>query len=109
MVVRYHVTSTLNRTSIARYGLDWNRMGAARGIAGSLRPEQPGCFLCASEWERDWFVRMNNTDGPVDVWEVHGVEAEDLIESPEGSYYFPGVIPRNRVRLVLQDVPPVAR
>ena len=34
----YHVTSVLNRESIAQHGLDWRRMGAARGIAGSRAP-----------------------------------------------------------------------
>ncbi|AKE88313.1 MULTISPECIES: hypothetical protein [Rhodococcus] len=109
MAVRYHVTSVLNRASISRYGLDWNRMDAAPGIAGSRRPEQQGCFLCAGEWERDWFVQMNNTGGAVDVWEVHGIDAEDLVESPEGHYYFPGVIPAARLRLEQRDVPPVHR
>ena len=80
MSTRYHVTSALNRASIQRYGLDWRRMGSARGIAGSLRAEQEGCFLASDEGERDWFVRMNNTGGAVDVWEVDGNEVEIEIE-----------------------------
>jgi hypothetical protein len=84
-------------------------MGAARGIAGSDRPEQAGCFLAANEYERDWFVRMNNTGGPVDVWEVSGVDSDELVQSPEGYFYFPGVLERDRLRLVEQDVAPVDR
>lgn len=108
MSIRYHVSSVLNRASIAQYGLDWNRMGVARGIAGSHEPEQQGCFLAANEWERDWFVRMNNTGGDVDVWEVCGVEADDLTQSPEGYYFLPGVVPPSRVRLSQRDIPPQA-
>ncbi|GAF46307.1 hypothetical protein RW1_030_00480 [Rhodococcus wratislaviensis NBRC 100605] len=107
--LRYHVTSGLNRASISRYGLDWSRMGAAPGIAGSRRPEQEGCFLAADEWERDWFIRMNNTGGAVDVWEVHGINADDLIQSPEGHYFFPAVIPATELRLIQRDLPPGRR
>lgn len=106
---RFHVTSAKNRASISRSGLDWRLMGAARGIAGSDRPEQEGCFLAANEYECDWFVRMNNTGGPVDVWEVSGVDADSLVESPQGYYFFPGVVDRDRVRLVRRDIPPVNR
>lgn len=42
----FHVTSSRNRDSILRHGLDWSRMSVAAGIAGSQRPEQQGCFLC---------------------------------------------------------------
>jgi len=28
---------------------------------------------------------MNNTGGPVDVWEAHGVDPDTLMQSPEGS------------------------
>jgi hypothetical protein len=106
MPTRYHVSSVSNRDSIARYGLDYSRMGAARGIAGSYGPEQQGSFLAAGERECDWFVRMNNTGGAVDVWEVHGIDDDDLIQSPEGFYYFPGIISVDQLRLVQRDLPP---
>jgi hypothetical protein len=35
MPALFHVTSELNRESIRTHGLDWSRMGAAHGIAGS--------------------------------------------------------------------------
>lgn len=106
MSIRYHVTSVLNRESIARHGLDWSRMGAARGIAGSRQPEVEGCFLAADEFERDWFVRINNTGGAVDVWAVEGVDGFDLALSPEGHHYFPGVIAPTNLRLSQRDLPP---
>jgi hypothetical protein len=102
----YHVTSVSNRASIEEHGLDWRRMGAAPGIAGSPVPEQDGCFLAADEWTTDFFVRMNNTGGPVDVWAVEGIDEADLESSPEGFGYFPGVIARERLRLVRKDIPP---
>ena len=49
----FHVTSALNRDSILAHGLDWTRMGAAPGIAGSLTPEEEGVFLCRDEFEAD--------------------------------------------------------
>lgn len=44
----FHVSSSHNRASIGAHGLDWDRMGAAPGIAGSPVPEQEGCFLVES-------------------------------------------------------------
>lgn len=104
----FHVTSTLNRESIIEHGLDWRWMSLAPGIAGSEQPEQEGCFLTESEDEANWFVRMNNTGGPVDVWQVQGVQTETLVGSPEGYFFFPGVIAPERLRLRRRGVPPVA-
>ncbi|HEV7210412.1 MAG TPA: hypothetical protein VGN47_01710 [Blastococcus sp.] len=101
------MTSVSNRASIDEHGLDWRRMGAAPGIAGSTCPEQEGCFLAVEEGMTDFIIRMNNTGGPVDVWEVHGIDEGDLVTSPEGFGYFPGVIVREQLRLVRRDVPPV--
>ena len=105
----YHVTSVRNRGSIEVHGLDWRRMGDAPGIAGSPWPEQEGCFLAADDWLTDYFVEMNNTGGPVDVWAVDGVDEADLAVSPEGYPYLPRAIPRELLRLVRQDIPPTAR
>ncbi|MEU4562729.1 hypothetical protein AB0F72_30495 [Actinoplanes sp. NPDC023936] len=84
--------------------MDWTRMGAAPGIAGSRRPEVEGVFLCAERWEADWFIRLNNTGGPVDIWAVEGVELDLLQTSPEGFRYFPGKIDARQVQLVEQDL-----
>lgn len=104
---RFHVTSVANRASIEEFGLDCARMGGARGIAGSHRPEAEGCFLAADEWETDWFVQMNNTGGPVDVWAVDGVEEHQLVDNGSGHFYLPGVIPREALTLIRIDIPPV--
>jgi hypothetical protein len=79
----FHMSSSRNRESIRRFGLDWTLMGDAPGIAGSKRPEVEGCFLMAEE-EIDWFLTINNTGGAVDVWRVSGVDEERMIENPNG-------------------------
>lgn len=94
------MSSALNRDSIRRHGLDSSLMGAAPGIAGSRSPEVDGCFLCVEAFDLEYFLDMNNTGGPVDVWEVEGVSRWDLQESPNGYWYFPGRIPASQVRLV---------
>lgn len=38
-------------------------MGAARGIAGSRRPEVEGIFVCRGEEEAGFFLQINNTVG----------------------------------------------
>ena len=103
----HHVTSVLNRESMARHGLDWRRMGAAPGIAGSPTPEVDGCFLAGDVDTADYFVRMNNTGGPVDVWEVSGFDAADLVDSQEGYSYLPRTVPPSHLRLVREGFQPV--
>jgi len=96
----FHVTSVANRDSILRYGLDWSRMGAAPGIAGSRVPEAEGVFLACDEFEADWFVGMNNTGTPVEVWEVSGIDEDQLIGNGSGFFYYPGCIPADQITLV---------
>jgi hypothetical protein len=108
----FHVTSVLNRESILAHGLDWTRMGAAPGIAGSSLPEEDGVFLCRDEFEAGFFVQMNNTGGPVEVWAVAGIGEEQLITSGSGFCYFPARIPRSQVTLAdwpAQEPAPAAR
>jgi hypothetical protein len=95
----FHVSSAANRESILAHGLDWTRMGAARGIAGSTSPEQEGVFLCLDEFEAGFFVQINNTGGPVDVWMVTGIEADELVDGGSGFGYFPSPIPPAQVTL----------
>ncbi len=102
----WHVTSSTNRESIREHGLDWRRMGAARGIAGSQTPEQEGCFLAFDMFTVDWFLRFDATTLPLDVWEVADVYVSSTLESPEGYQYLPGVIEPQRLRLVRTDVWP---
>ncbi|MFJ9566349.1 hypothetical protein ACIRQQ_40735 [Streptomyces fuscichromogenes] len=101
-----HVSSVLNRRSIARHGLDWTRMGAARGIAGSGRPEVEGIFVCRGEEEADFLLRLNNTGGPVDLWSVDDIDEGLLLDNGNGFVYLPGRIPAAQVRLVRPDIPP---
>ena len=103
----FHVASVRNRDSIRRHGLDVSRMGPARGIAGSRVPEQAGVFLAPDRWTTDYFVEMNNTGGPVDVWEVHGIDPAELVTSPEGYEFLPAVLPPERLRLLRVDIPPI--
>ena len=96
--------SCLNRASISEHGLDWDRMGAARGIVGSQRPEAAGTFLCRDESEASCFVGMNNTGGPVDVWAVDGVDLGSLVDNGSGFEYFPGKIPATCRTLLQRDL-----
>jgi hypothetical protein len=106
-VALYHVTSRRNRESIRTHGLDWRFMGAAPGIAGSTEPEVDGVFLCRDEWELDYFVRMNNTGGPVDAWIVEGVDVDRLVDNGNGYGYLPEPIPV--AQLGLLDALPAAQ
>jgi hypothetical protein len=101
----FHVTSSRNRASIAEHGFDWSRMTEARGIAGSAGPELEGCFLCLDDHEVEWFVGMDNTGGPVDVWTVDGVDPSELRESPEGHAYVPRRMPPTVLGLLRRDIP----
>lgn len=95
----FHVSSAANRKSILAHGLDPARMGAVPGIAGSTAAEAGGVFLCADEFEAEFFVRMNNTGGPVDVWVVAGVGGRQLAEAGNGFSYCPAPIPPGQVAL----------
>jgi hypothetical protein len=102
-----HVSSSANRESIAQHGLDWTRMGSVPGIAGSPRPEVAGCFLCDDEAHEQFFVRINNTGGPVDVWEISGVTEDEMLKDGNGFRYLPRKVPPQRVRLFRQGIAPV--
>jgi hypothetical protein len=82
-------------------------MGAAPGIAGSVGPEQQGCFLCRGDFEVEFFLEMNNTGGPVDVWAVAAVDEAALVEAPEGFQFLPAPISPDGLVLVRRDVPRV--
>jgi hypothetical protein len=98
-VIYFHVTSTLNRASIEEHGLSTARMGAARGIAGSRRPEADGIFLCERSMV-DFILRLNNTGGPVDLWRVEGIDADSLRPNGSGFEYYPGMIPVSQLTRV---------
>lgn len=79
-------------------------MADAPGIAGSQRPEVAGCFLAFDEFDAAFFIRMNNTGGPVDLWAVDGIDSSKLVEASEGFHYYPATIPRDYIRLVQSNV-----
>lgn len=82
-------------------------MGPAPGIAGSNRPEAEGAFLSSDEFEVDWFIRMNNTGGPVDVWAVDHVDVSALLDNGSGYRYLPGTIAPASLTLLRKDIPPI--
>ena len=92
----FHVSRSENRGSIEQFGLDWNRMGAVPGIAGSRAPEMDAVFVC-DEFSVDFFCRFSET--PVDVWLVDagGLEVED---APDGWWILRTPIGPDRLRLV---------
>jgi hypothetical protein len=67
--VWFHATRSANRESIDRFGLDWRRMGDVPGIAGSLRPEREGVFVCRRLQGAYWFADMPRDD-VTDIWAV---------------------------------------
>ena len=66
MAAVFHVVSSLNRKSILAHGFDWSRVGAARGTADSLEPQQEGYFLVLREFKAEWFIGISNSGGPAD-------------------------------------------
>ena|SRR5579871_5671526 len=106
MSLLFHVSPAANRASILAHGLDWTRMGAARGIAGSSVPEEEGVFLCRDEFEAGFFRRFDAA-GSADLWAVTGIEPGDLLEAGSGFCYYPGRIPPEQVSLVSWPDPAV--
>jgi hypothetical protein len=114
----FHVTSSLNRDSIARYGLDWRRMGATHGVAGvqgvPARPEAEGIFLCRDDWtEVQWFAEMaiDAGHGCVDVWEVQLPSDATFVayDGSPGYEYYPESIPPEAMSLIQADWSPKSR
>jgi hypothetical protein len=105
----YHVTSSRNRGSIEVHGLDWSLMTTSPGIAGSREPEVDGIFVCPDTFTVDFFVGLNNTGGPVDVWAIDEVDQSHLVETSSGFTYLPSRISPERLTLLDQALPPIAR
>jgi hypothetical protein len=78
-------------------------MSEAPGIAGSNSPEVAGVFLCVDRLEADYFIRMNNTGGPVDVWQVDGIDVEELLDAGSGYLFLPRPVHSTFVRLTALD------
>jgi hypothetical protein len=99
----FHVTAAVNRESIRRHGLDWRRMGAAPGIAGSSLPERAAVFVCGSRDEAGFFLQMAGS--PSDVWAVRadGLWVEN---GPQGWSIITDPVEPGRLRLACREVPP---
>jgi hypothetical protein len=107
--VMFHASRSANRASIAAHGLDWRRMGATTGIAGSREHEWHGVFLCADLEGALWFASMPRA-GPADVWSVR-VDGFWLEGAPDANgggsddwMIAPQPIGPERVRLVERDI-----
>ncbi|WP_186525949.1 hypothetical protein [Leekyejoonella antrihumi] len=64
-------------------------------------------FVCQDESDVDFFARMNNTGGPIDVWEITGIEESQLLTSGSGFCYLPDTIGPERITLVETRAQPV--
>jgi hypothetical protein len=81
--VVFHVSSSRNRQSIERHGLDWRRMKNAPGLAGSPSAETAGVFLARDLDEARWFVDLSRTNHEsVDIWEVDLPDDFDIEAAP---------------------------
>jgi hypothetical protein len=54
-----------------------------RGIAGSVRPERAGVFLCSDLGDAGWFAAMVHGE-PADIWRVR-VDGLWLVSDPGAS------------------------
>ena len=86
----FHVSSIGNRESILANGLDWRHMSGTSGIAASRTPEVEGVFLSPDHFTAEFFVRINSTGGPVDIWAVDDVDPVDLIDAGSASSFHDG-------------------
>jgi hypothetical protein len=96
-----HVTAAVNRDSIRRHGLDWTKMGAVTGVAGSTAPELPAIFLCEDDFDAAFFIRMARQ--PTDVWEVR-VDGFWVENGPDGWWIIDQPVGPDRLRLARKDV-----
>lgn len=62
--------------------------------------------LCVDEWQAEFFLRINNTGGPVDMWSVVDVRLQDLDEGPHGFCYLARPIPPDRLAIARRSIPP---
>ena len=105
----FHVSSVLNRESIQKHGLDSSRMGAARSIAGPRYAEVDGVFLSRDEFEVEFFIMINATGGPIDVWAVEPAASDQWVETNAGFRYVVGTVAAERITLIRRDIPGSAR
>jgi hypothetical protein len=100
---RVHATAAVNRESIDRYGLDWNRMGPAQGLAGNTGPELPAIFVC-EDLDDVSFLVQHVAQVPADIWSVD-VDGIWLENAPNGWQLISHPVARERLTLVVRDIP----
>ena len=100
---RVHATAAANRESIDRHGLDWNRMGLARGLAGNTRPELPAIFVCEDLNDMS-FLLQHVAQVPTDIWSVD-VDGIWLENAPNGWQLISYPVARERLTLLVRDIP----
>jgi hypothetical protein len=100
---RVHATAAANRESIDRHGLDWKRMGLARGLAGNTRPELPAIFVCEDLNDMS-FLLQHVVKVPADVWSVD-VDGIWLENAPHGWQLISHPVARERLTLLVRDIP----
>jgi hypothetical protein len=104
MPTYYHITSSLNRASIEQHGLDPTRMGNVPGIAGAGVPEVDGVFLAFDLWEVRAYANFRVHQEMLDIWRINDLDAE-LRETPNGTFYVEGPIPREMIELIAEVDP----
>ena len=77
--------------------------GTTERIAGSNSPEVAGVFLCVDRLEAAYFMRMNNTGGPVDVWQIDGIDVGELLDAGSGYLLLPRPVHSASVQLTALD------
>ena len=100
---RVHATAAVNRESIDRHGLDWNRMGLAPGLAGNTRPELPAIFVC-EDLDDASFLLQHVAQVPTDIWSVD-VDGIWLENAPNGWQLISHPVARERLTLLVRDIP----
>jgi hypothetical protein len=100
--VRFHVSPSVNRESIRRFGLDWNRMTSTEPGIASGRPGQPeidGIFLTEADSDSARFFVRFGRGRRVDVWRVD-VTGFPVEPGPDGWWVCRAVIPTQRLELL---------
>jgi hypothetical protein len=100
---RVHATAAVNRESIDRHGLDWNRMGPAQGLAGNTGPELPAIFVC-KDLDDVSFLLQHVAKVPADIWSVD-VDGIWLENAPNGWQLISHPVARERLTLLVRDIP----
>src|SRR5258708_28918478 len=79
--------------------------GAARAgwLCSRREPTVSGEFgREPGQFQTGFFIGLNNTGGPVDVWAITGIDERQLTEAPNRFRCYPAKIPASQVTLIQQ-------